>query len=49
MEYGQLCPILFQSYAVYSRRGSQTQLSPSRDQIFYYDLGKTMADALMNE
>lgn len=49
MEYGQLCPILFQSYAIYSSRGAQSQLTPARDQVFYYDLGKSMSDALMSE
>lgn len=46
MEYGQLCPILFQSYAIYGRRGAQSDITPARDAVFYYDLGKTMADAL---
>lgn len=49
MEDGQLCPILFQSYAVYVRRGTFSDLAPARDAIFYYDLGRTMEDALMKE
>lgn len=44
MEDGRLCPILFRSDAVYGRRGYFTDLSPSRDHIFYYDLGKTTAE-----
>ena len=49
MEDGYLCPILFQNYAVYVRRGSITGLSPARDNLFYYHLGRTMADALMSD
>ena len=46
---GQLCPILVRSYAVYSRRGVMSTLEPSRDHVFYYDLGKTMEQALLTE
>lgn len=49
MDDGQLCPILFQSYAIYSQRGAFAQLDPIRDNLFYYDLGRTMDDALMSE
>lgn len=49
MEDAHLCPILFQNYAVYVRRGSISGMSPTRDNVFYYDLGRTLADALMNE
>ena len=49
MEDGQLCPILFQSYAVYVRRATFSDLAPARDAVFYYDLGRTMADALLKE
>lgn len=41
-EYGSVVPVLFGNYAVYSHRGQLTDLSPSRDNVFYYDLGKTM-------
>ena len=44
MENAWLCPVLFQSFAVYGQRGIGTELSPARDAIFYYDLGKTLAD-----
>ncbi len=44
MDRGLLCPILFRSYAVYATRGLVTQLDPTRDNMFYYSLGKTMAD-----
>lgn len=48
MEDAQLCPILFRSYAVYATRGLVTDLSPTRDNVFYYSLGRTMEDALQN-
>jgi peptide/nickel transport system substrate-binding protein len=46
MEDGRLCPVLFQSYSVLATRGLLTGLTPSRDNVFYYTLGKTMTDAL---
>ena len=49
MEDGRLCPILIRSYAVYGRRGCFPGLSTSRDNIFYYTLGKTMEDTRMTE
>ncbi len=49
MDDGRLCPILVRSDAVYGRRGCLSGLSPSRDTIFYYTLGKTMADARITE
>lgn len=45
MENGLLCPILFQNYAIFTTRGELTGLEPARDNIFYYSLGKTMAEA----
>ena len=42
MENGLLCPVLFRSYAVYATRGLLTGMTPSRDNVFYYSLGKTM-------
>lgn len=47
MDNGLLCPILFRSYAVYATRGLVTDLTPARDNIFYYCLDKTMEDALL--
>lgn len=44
---GRICPILFRSYAVYATRGLLTNLTPSRDNVFYYSIGKTMEDALI--
>lgn len=49
MEEGMLCPILFRSYGVYAERGLLTDLTPARDSIFYYSIGKTMQDALITE
>ena len=45
MTDGMLCPILFRSYAVYCQRGVVPGLEPARDNIFWYDLGKTMESA----
>lgn len=44
VEDGRLCPVLFQTYNIHATRGLLTGLSPSRDNVFYYDLGKTMED-----
>jgi len=41
MDEGLLCPILFRSYAIYATRGTITALTPSRDCVFMYTLGKT--------
>jgi hypothetical protein len=45
MDGGLLCPILFRSYAIYATRGLVSQLNPARDNMFYYSIGKTLADA----
>ena len=47
MKDAQLCPILFRSYSVYATRGLVTNLNPARDNLFFYTLDKTMADALL--
>ncbi len=44
MDDGVLCPILFRSYAVYANRGLLSNIQPSRDQAFFYTIGKTMED-----
>lgn len=49
MDDGLLCPVLTGSYAVYATRGLLTGLTPSRDNIFYYSLGKTMDGAQIVE
>ena len=45
MNDGRLVPILMRSYAIYATRGLFSELTPSRDNIFYYSLGKTMSKA----
>lgn len=45
MDNGLLCPVAIRSYAVYATRGLITDLTPARDNVFYYSLGKTMEDA----
>ena len=45
MNDGRLCPILVRSYAIYATRGLLTGLTPARDNVFYYSLGKTMSKA----
>ena len=47
MEKGLLCPVLMRSYAVFATRGVVTDLKPTRDNVFYYDLGKTMEQCLI--
>lgn len=49
MDNGYLCPILFRSYAVYATRGLLTGLTPARDQVFYYSLGKTLEDIYIRD
>ncbi len=44
MDEGRICPILFHSYAIYATRGLVTDLAPSRDAVFFYSIGKTLAD-----
>jgi hypothetical protein len=45
MDNGLLCPVLFRSYAVYAARGAVSDLTPARDNVFYYSLGKTLENA----
>lgn len=47
MDNGLICPILFRSYAIYAVRGLLTGMTPSRDCVYSFDLGKTMEDALI--
>ena len=42
---GQLIPVLFRTYAVYANRGLAADMEPSRDNVFYYSLGKSMENA----
>ena len=41
---GRLTPVVFRNYAVYANRGVVEDMSPARDNLFYYDLGKTLMD-----
>lgn len=43
---GQLVPILFRTYAVYAKRGLADHLTPSRDNVFFYTLGKSLSDVM---
>jgi hypothetical protein len=45
LEDGKLIPILFRTYAIFAQRCSFTELTPSRDHVFFYHLGRTMEDA----
>ncbi len=49
MDDGLLCPILFQSNAIFGQRGALSDLNPARNNLFYYDLGRSMEDALVKE
>lgn len=39
---GRIIPVMFGYYAVYAKRGLLSDLTPSRDNVFCYTLGKTM-------
>lgn len=43
-EDGRLIPILFGSYAVYGQRGVMSNLTPSRDNVFFYHLGVSLEE-----
>ena len=47
MDQGLLCPILFYNYAIYATRGTLIGMTPTRDNIFYYSVGKTMEGAFI--
>lgn len=49
MEHGLLCPVLFRSYAIFGTRGLITDLTPARDNVFYYSIGKNMEQAILRE
>ena len=42
---GMLIPLLFRSYAIYVQRGLFEGLNPARDHVFYYDLGRDLSSA----
>ena len=41
---GRVIPIFFGYYAIYAKRGLLSDLTPARDNVFMYTLGKTMED-----
>ena len=45
-EDGSVIPVLFGTYNIYSKRGELLDLNPSRDNVFYYTIGKTLASIL---
>ncbi len=45
---GKIIPILFGTYSIYAERGQLLDLNPSRDNVFFYTLGKTMESAKMS-
>ena len=48
MDQGLICPVLVRSYAIYTARGAVSNLTPARDNLFCYSMGKTLADAKLN-
>lgn len=46
-EDGRVIPLIFGYYNVYAQRGLLPDLNPSRDNVFYYSLGRTM-DGIRN-
>lgn len=47
LDDGQLISILFRHNAFYAQRGMASDLEPARDNIFYYSLGKPLADMML--
>lgn len=45
MEDGQLCPLLFRTYAVYATRGVATDLLPGLDNVFHTANSRQLSDA----
>ncbi len=43
-EDGRIIPLMFGHYNVYAHRGLLPDLNPSRDNVFYYSMGKNMKD-----
>jgi len=42
---GQLVPLLFRSFAVYADRGLGGDMEPSRDNVFWYSMDRSLSDA----
>ena len=47
-EDGRIIPLMFGYYNVYAQRGLLPDLNPSRDNVFYYSIGKTMDGVRMD-
>lgn len=45
---GRIVPILFSNYTVYAKRGLLSDLSPARDNIFFYTRNWTLDDARLD-
>ena len=45
---GRIVPVLFGYHAVYAERGMFENLDPTRDNAFYYSLGKTLVGIQIN-
>lgn len=45
---GRIVPILFSTHTVFASRGVLSDLAPSRDNVFFYTRGRTMADAKLD-
>ncbi len=45
----KIVPILFGTYCIYAERGELLDLSPSRDNVFFYTVGKTMESAKVSD
>ncbi len=48
MDNSRLCPVLIGSYSIYATRGMLTELSPARDNLFSYTLGKPWTVSFWN-
>jgi len=49
MDDGRLCPVLFSTYSVHATRGLLTGLTPARDNVFYYAVGKNIQEIVEYE
>ena len=45
MDSGQLCPLLFRTYAVFATRGTVSQLLPGLNHVFHTANSRQLADA----
>ena len=45
MDQGLICPVLFRNYAIFTARGVVSTLTPARDNLFYYSMGRTLESA----